>query len=790
MVLKTQQFLNAMYGHNTGYNVISENGLTGWTTIYALTRALQIELGITSNADSFGPTTRTRFSQRFPNGIQQQADGASHEDNIYAIIQGALWCKGYSTGANGITKHFYGGTGGAVKSLKEDAGLIVPSSTVTLNVMIALLSMNQYVPLYLQGGTNQIRNIQQRLNNKYENYIGLAPCDGLYGREMNKALIIVLQAIEGLSVSQASGNFGATTISLLPLLPDTANKLTTQQKEEATYLIKYALCCNGYSVSLLSSNWDQALINTIKEFQNDMMLPANGTADTNTWMALLLSKGNPDRSSTACDTRFEITTSRLLQLKNGGYHIVGRYLTGTEFKVLRANEPKRILDNGLSFFPIFQESGTDITYFTRERGKKDALKAVRAARKFKIPEGNVIYFAVDLDPQNADITNYILPYFRELSNNMDKGFKTGVYGTRNVCTKVNQAGYAETSFVSDMSTGYSGNMGFKIPQNWTYDQFAEIPMSPDWAIDKCAYSGKFPPVTYLTNEVYEKPTKPSTAGITTIQSLIPSIIALELHYHNYYNIRFTDPFGNPPPPYSTMDIALNITNFFRSVKYKGTEWGITTLSPINTSFVNYVKDNDEGLYNDIYPYFSTNGNDISDGNDGLLDFAHLAATIECYISSPFVPDFWTGWGGDLATAMANTTNEKENSPHLTIQDIADSIVGSINSSFNYSDMCADADAIQTAKLVKASDLTTHAFSTALSDYYSSYVEKRYHYYVDDLNCPENLTALKEKIYEKMNGRLEKAPLVGLLKLKGNSPSDEVNEACCHSFAKYIYSELD
>ena len=49
MVLKTQQWLNKTYGGKTGYGSnINENGNTGWTTIYALTRALQIELGITS----------------------------------------------------------------------------------------------------------------------------------------------------------------------------------------------------------------------------------------------------------------------------------------------------------------------------------------------------------------------------------------------------------------------------------------------------------------------------------------------------------------------------------------------------------------------------------------------------------------------------------------------------------------------------------------------------------------------------------------------------------------------
>lgn len=36
------------------------------------------------------------------------------------------------------------------------------------------------------------------------------------------------------------------------------------------------------------------------------------------------------------------------------------------------------------------------------------------------------------------------------------------------------AGYATTCFVSDMSTGYSGNMGFKMPSDWNLDQFASV----------------------------------------------------------------------------------------------------------------------------------------------------------------------------------------------------------------------------------------------------------------------------------------------------------------------------
>lgn len=58
MVLHTQEWLNSTYGNDPRYNVIEENRETGWATIYALTRAFQIELGIQSTANNFGATSR------------------------------------------------------------------------------------------------------------------------------------------------------------------------------------------------------------------------------------------------------------------------------------------------------------------------------------------------------------------------------------------------------------------------------------------------------------------------------------------------------------------------------------------------------------------------------------------------------------------------------------------------------------------------------------------------------------------------------------------------------------
>lgn len=101
-----------------------------------MTRVLQIVLGITVTADNFDLGTREKFSARYPKGIQQQEDNDKRVNNVYAIVQEALRCKGYGTGAGDITLNFYDGTGNAIIRLKHDAyGSVLDlsiNSTVTL----------------------------------------------------------------------------------------------------------------------------------------------------------------------------------------------------------------------------------------------------------------------------------------------------------------------------------------------------------------------------------------------------------------------------------------------------------------------------------------------------------------------------------------------------------------------------------------------------------------------------------------------------------------------------------
>lgn len=126
--------------------------------------------------------------------------------------------------------------------------------------------------------------------------------------------------------------------------------------------------------------------------------------------------------------------------------------------------------------------------------------AIQTAYDRNIPEGTIIYFAVGFDAMDVQITNSIIPYFKSLyeftaNENKLRGYKVGVYGTRNICSRVCDRGYAVSSFVGDMSTGYSGNLGFRIPHNWAFDQFATVTIGSgdgQIEIDKDGYSGRDP----------------------------------------------------------------------------------------------------------------------------------------------------------------------------------------------------------------------------------------------------------------------------------------------------------
>lgn len=176
---------------------------------------------------------------------------------------------------------------------------------------------------------------------------------------------------------------------------------------------------------------------------------------------------------------------------------------------------KNIENAGLSVFPIYQDGGYELNYFKDpSQGSVDAQTAILAAERIGIPSGTTIYFAVDFDCYSYQIDTFIIPYFEQIhmiffSSTNDKNYKVGIYAPRYVCTKVYEAGLASKSFVADMSTGFSCNLGYSMPKNWAFDQFCELnsfSSSPSFPLDKDAYSGrdtgfkKFDAVSTKTDE--------------------------------------------------------------------------------------------------------------------------------------------------------------------------------------------------------------------------------------------------------------------------------------------------
>lgn len=538
MVYLTQKWLNQEYGDVSGFGSVTENGKTGWDTIYGLTRALQYELGITNLANNFGSQTQAAYK----NNILKRQDGKT--DNMFAILQGALWCKGYSPGYNfdynpitgnvTVDAVFDADVEEAIIEMKTDAGLINPDGVVTVNTMKTLLSMDAFKLLKSYGGKEVIRKMQQEFNRKYEDYIGLMPCDGVYGRSTNKAVIYVLQAVEGMPVSVATGNFGTTTKLCCPTIPYKRNSsaarsypgtsegsyYTDSQISDFIELLQFGMYVNGVGDGTVNGVFDIKTQQDVTEFQKKFALPVTGKVDLTTWLSLFVSYGDKNRTALACDCATKLTATKAKTLYDNGYRYVGRYLTkvpGGLDKDITLEEAQIILNAGLNFFPIYQTVGTKKEYFTAEQGASDANAAIEAARKLGVPNGTIIYFAVDFDALDVDITNNVIPYFAKVHETMEKSiYKTGVYGVRNVCTRVSDKGYAESSFVSNLSSGFSGNLGFPMPSNWAFDQFATVTIgegSGSISIDKDGFSGKDTGVSYLDETVtLEIPVREISAG--------------------------------------------------------------------------------------------------------------------------------------------------------------------------------------------------------------------------------------------------------------------------------------
>ncbi|MFF9900645.1 glycoside hydrolase domain-containing protein [Streptomyces longispororuber] len=471
MVRQAQTFVNTAYEGKLGIDRVPVNGVTGWPTMFALTRALQYELGITPLSNNFGPGTLSTLTSKYPS----LNDGTVPNANFARIIQAALYCKGYDGG--GLDGKYNDRVQDSIVQVKKDMGVAsaFPGSYLTPKVFKALLNMDAYVTV--NNGSDKVRAVQQWLNGKFANRTDffIIPCDGNHSRDVAKSMIYAVQFTSGMTDGQANGVFGPGTQAGLR-----QHTLSVGDTGTWVQLFTAGMVLNQRPAPF-SSTFTSAISDAVRSFQSFVKLPVTGKGDYSTWASLLVSYGDQDRRGEACDGVTLITPARAKTLKDAGIKYLGRYLTNVDptpsgdlkHKAIQPGELKTIADHGLRCFPIYQTFGRDADGFNYPLGRAAAQAAINAALDHGFKTGTRIFFAVDFDALDHEVTSNVLPHFKGIVDAVqDDGnrFGIGVYGPRNVCTRVSEAGHATASFVSDMSSGFSGNFGYPLPENWAYDQ--------------------------------------------------------------------------------------------------------------------------------------------------------------------------------------------------------------------------------------------------------------------------------------------------------------------------------
>lgn len=726
MVLKVQEWLNENYQLG-----ITEDGVTGQGTFKGLIKALQTELGIAADG-SFGNGTLNAC----PSSIQS---GETNEKLVY-VLQGSFLCKGYNPG--GFDGKFGAGTTRAVKQFQSDAG-ITENGIVTPYILQGIMNTDGYVYTGTEGTNEYYKHLVQKgMNEKYGDKIGLTAPNGLWERKSHKNYIKCCQIEWGLA--SVDGVWGNGTMSKAPTLSRNTVGYTNSKR-----LLQWGLAINGFYPGGFTGTFGDGTYNAVYNFQDFMCLGADGIAGKNTWAALLSTKGNTARKATAFDTSTKLTADTATKLKAAGYNDVGRYLTntksGTLDKKMTKEELKIIEEAGLNVFPIYQTYGGEASYFTWKQGRNDGGEAKKAAQSFGFPSTVTIYFAIDYDALMEDIKTNIIPYFKGIREVVGRSFKIGVYGPRAVCNKLLANGLAKYSFVSDMSSGFTGNIGQIMPSNWAYEQFSEI-TECGIGIDKCMASPRktaISPKLFVSYEVSEKPEVPQDFKV------FENVYELAMEYLESLSGPFTGVYATE---FEANQLALA---YFRSETYDAAGF------EIGEEFMESVKGlawrtmagvREERLIANIeekYPDLKLEEVSILDPENNIqLEITHYAATMGACLSGTagiFIDflerdiDAYAGWVGDLlqmGAILENTLNLTGNN-YFNKSDLKN-MIGSPDSSldkynivnangdklnhagFSQVDLLQDIDAYNIARTC---DLASKPLHEVLNDYYN--VSKKY-----------------------------------------------------------------
>lgn len=179
------------------------------------------------------------------------------------------------------------------------------------------------------------------------------------------------------------------------------------------------------------------------------------------------------------DAAFD-TVNYLPKFKNE-VDFVARYYSFNPAKDLTLEEAEVLSHAGLSIVTVWEAFNNAPKYFSSLYGKRDAAKALAAAKAIGQPKDSAIYFAVDFDPTAVEIRNFIIPYFQSVKDLLQSQYSPGVYGSGLVCKTLKALGLSHYSWLAAARwTESSSFLDYNILQHLPGDPYGfGIPIDLD-----------------------------------------------------------------------------------------------------------------------------------------------------------------------------------------------------------------------------------------------------------------------------------------------------------------------
>jgi hypothetical protein len=146
-----------------------------------------------------------------------------------------------------------------------------------------------------------------------------------------------------------------------------------------------------------------------------------------------------------------------------------RYISrGDQTKCIDAHELQALMNGGITVGIVYEMDGGSPEYgglaasITAATGQLDGAYALKTLKQLAVPQGVVVYFAIDTDvDNNSDINTYVIPYLQAAKQALGGYYRTGAYGCGSTCAAALDTAGSDKAWLANAS-GWTGYQQFLI----------------------------------------------------------------------------------------------------------------------------------------------------------------------------------------------------------------------------------------------------------------------------------------------------------------------------------------